>query len=94
MGSFNTVIFECPWCGFETYYQSKAGSCNLDEKSIHEADPEDAVDARKVTPTSGRGRGVRRFMKDSDSTFLGVFTGFVIGVLSAFGILMWLISRG
>ena len=50
MGVFNSVIIVCPWCGREYEAQSKAGTCELSEKLLQQADPVDQVEVARQGP--------------------------------------------
>lgn len=39
MGMFDSVYINCPQCGQQIEYQSKAGGCNLDKYDINNVPP-------------------------------------------------------
>jgi len=48
MGSFNIIMIPCPKCQHETPFQTKAGSCELDEfhiTSANLAELQDIIDS-------------------------------------------------
>ena len=57
MGCFNTILVPCPKCGHKQGVQSKAGSCEMNELEIHEAnlaELQDVVDEDIVCMGCGR----------------------------------------
>jgi hypothetical protein len=51
MGCFNYIEIPCPWCGAIYEDQSKAGSCEMDHISIHEATPAEQADVANYDRT-------------------------------------------
>ena len=47
MGMFDSLLVNCPQCGNQIEFQSKAGECSLAEYSIFNVPPEVALDCSK-----------------------------------------------
>jgi ribosomal protein S27AE len=61
MGCFDSIIVECPACGTEVEFQTKAGDCNLDRFTLEEAPLivlADCVDRRLRCKKCGRTIGL------------------------------------
>ena len=50
MGCYNTVVVDCPRCGYDNHIQTKAGTRVLSIKPIGNADLADIVDVRDRSP--------------------------------------------